>query len=111
MSVRDARRRFRQSMASHDWFEGVSTVVGVLFLLGTVVCLWALAVNVASLGDTETDLGRDSTILSGSNAGALQSTRWFGIVLFAVLAIVTAAVGWFLAGDAVHRATRRVRSR
>jgi hypothetical protein len=98
-------------MASHDWFEGVSTVVGVLFFVGSAACVWALAVNVASLGDEETDLSRESTILSGSNAGALQSTRWFGIVLFAVLAIVLAAAGWFLAGDAVRRATARVRSR
>lgn len=84
---------------------------GALFLLGAIACVWAVAITIGSLGDAEPGISDEATILAGSAPGSLQATRWFGIVLFAVLAIVAAAVGWFLAGDAVRRVTRRLRPR
>ena len=111
MSIRSLRRDFRQRLAEHDWLEGASTVLGALFLVGAVACAWAFSVALASLGDVEPAISDESTILSGSTQGALEATRWFGIVLFGLLTLVAAAVGWFLAGDAVRRAARRIRSR
>ena len=110
MSTRSLRRRFHQRMAEHDWLEGVSVALGVVFLLIAVACVWGLAVAVASLGESEPDINAESSILTGSTPGAVEATRWFGIVLFAIFAVIAAAVGWFLAGDAVRRTFRRSRS-
>jgi thiol:disulfide interchange protein len=101
------RRRFRQRMAEHDWLEGVSVVLGFVFLLIAVACVWGLVVNVTSLGHTESGLSAEPSVLSNSAEGTVQATRWFGIVLFAIFAVIAAAVGWFLAGDWVRRAFRR----
>lgn len=111
MSVRSVRRRLRQRVAEHDWLEGVSVAFGVLFLVGAIACVWAVAITVGTLGDAEPAISDEATILAGSTPGSLQATRWFGIVLFTVLAIIATAVGWFLAGDAVRHVARRVRRR
>ena len=104
------RRRFRQRMAEHDWLEGVSVVLGVIFLLVAVACVWGLVVAVTSLGHAEEGLSAQPSVLSNSTEGTVQATRWFGIVLFAILALIAVAVGWFLAGDWIRRSLRRDRA-
>lgn len=99
MTLRDLRRRFRQATARHDWLEGASLVLGLLFLLATLACLWAVGVSIATLGDPDPEFR--------TTPGFLQASRGFGIVLFGVLAFVLGSVGWFLAGDAVRRLLRR----
>ena len=110
MATRPWRRRFRQWKADHDWLEGVSVVLGGVFLLIAVACVWGLVVALTSLGHTETGLSAESTVLSNSSTGTVEATRWFGIVLFAIFALLAAAVGWFLAGDWVRRALHRDRA-
>jgi threonine/homoserine/homoserine lactone efflux protein len=107
MTWASRRRRFRQRMAEHDWLEGASVVIGVVFFLVAAACVWGLVVAVSSLGDAEPDISSQPSVLSGSTQGTIQATRWFGIALFAIFALVAAAVGWFLAGDAVRRTLRR----
>jgi amino acid transporter len=104
------RRRFRQWKADHDWLEGVSVVLGGVFLLVAIACVWGLVVAVSSLGHAEPGISAQPSVLSGSTEGTVQATRWFGIVLFAIFALLTAAVGWFLAGDRIRRALRRDRT-
>ena len=71
-------------MAEHDWLEGVSVALGVLFLVIAVACVWGFAVAVTSLGDPEPDINAQPSVLAGSTQGAVEATRWFGIVLFAM---------------------------
>jgi hypothetical protein len=106
------RRRFRTWRASHDWFEGISVILGVLFFVAAAVCVWGFVVALGSLGDAaEPGLARVTGPLSGSSSGTVHATRWFAIVLFGLLAVLTAAVGWFLSGDAIERSARRMRGR
>lgn len=99
MTVRDVRRRWRQALAAHDWFEGMSIVLGVLFLAGALACVWVLVLLIASLGDL--DQGFKVSL------GSLQAIRGLGIALFALLTVALSGVGWFLAGDAIRRVFRR----
>jgi len=101
MTLATLRRRYRTAVAAHDWFEDATTAIGVLFLALAAICVWALVVSIASLGDPEAGLG--------ASTGFLQATRGFGIVLFGLLAILTAGVGWFMAGEPIRRAARRLR--
>jgi uncharacterized membrane protein YhdT len=109
MSWASRRRRFRQRMAEHDWLEGASVVLGGVFIVIAAACVWGFVVAVSSLGDAEPGISSQPSVLSGSTPGAIQATRWFGIALFAIFAVLAAAVGWFLAGDAVRRTLRRSR--
>jgi len=111
VSIHDLRRRFRQAAATHDWLEGVSLVLGGVFFLATVACVWGFAVAVTSLGDPEPGLALQPGIVQGSTEGTVQATRWFGMALFGVLAVLTLAVAWFLTSDALRRAARRFRDR
>ena len=107
-----SRRRFRQSLASHDWFEGVSVVIGIVFFLVAVACVWAFGVALSALGDpAEPGLGAQPGLLQGSTDGTVHVSRVFALVLFGILALLAAGVSWFLTGDAVRRAVRRLRSR
>ena len=99
MTYRTLRRRMGEAMAAHDWLEGVSVVIGLLFLLLAVACVWGLVTAIASWGDADADLK--------TSVGFLQVTRGFGVFLFAVFAFVAFGVGWFLAGDAIRRVFRR----
>lgn len=112
MSFRDRRRRARQALAAHDWLEGVSVALGLVFFLVALAATVGFGVAVSTLGDPEPELARaNEALLRGSTEGTLNVTRGFALVLFAVAALLAAAVGWFLAGDAVRRAMRRVRGR
>jgi len=95
------RRRLSEATAAHDWLEGVSTVLGIAFLVLAVVCVWAVAVGISTLGDPDTAFKTTS--------GFLQATRGFGIVFFALFAFIAAGVGWFFASDAIRRLGRRLR--
>jgi hypothetical protein len=99
VTVRDLRRRYRNAVGSRDWLEGVLTLLGVLFLAVAAGCVWGIGVSIATWGDQDPEFR--------TTPGFLQATRGFGIVLFALFAVVSAGVGWFLAGDAVRRLLRR----
>ena len=106
------RRRFRTWRGSHDWFEGISVVLGILFFVAAAACIWGFVVALGSLGDAaESGLARATGPLGGSTSGTVHATRWFAIVLFGLFAVLTGAVGWFLVGDAIERSARRIRGR
>jgi hypothetical protein len=99
-------------MASHDWFEGWSVALGVLFALVALACLTAFAVALGSLNDpAESGLASARGILQGSSTGTVHASRVFALVLFALFAVIAGAVSWVLTGDAIRRATRRIRGR
>ncbi len=103
MSYRTLRRRLSQATAAHDWLEGFSTALGLLFLVVAALCVWGVVVAITTLGDDDAAFK--------TTPGFIQATRGFGIVFFSVFALVAGAVGWFFAGDAIRRLWRRVRRR
>ena len=105
------RRRFRQAAATHDWLEGVSLLLGGVFFLAAVACVWGFVVALSSLGDPEPGLASQPGIVQGSTEGTVEATRWFGLALFGVLGVVTLAVAWFLTSDVLGRGVRRLRGR
>ena len=100
MSYRTFRRRTSEAIAAHDWLEGVSVVIGFVFLALAMVCVWGLVAALASWGDADPDFQ--------TTVGFLDVTRGFGVVLFALFAFIAFGVGWFLAGDWIRRVLRRV---
>jgi hypothetical protein len=105
MTYRTFRRRLSEATAAHDWVEGVSFVLGLVFLLLAALCVWGIVTGIANLGDTEAPPGTPVVV------GFLEVTRGFAIVLFAVFGFVAWGVGWFLAGDRVKGWVRRARAR
>ena len=103
MSYRTIRRRWGEAMAAHDWLEGVSVVVGVVFFLLAAVCAWALVTDIASWGQDP------APGLADKGEGLLVTARVVGLLLFSVLGLVAFGVGWFLAGDGIRRILRRDR--
>ena len=103
MTYREFRRRVGEVMAAHDWLEGVSTIVGLIFLLLAGVCVVGVGVSIATLGDPDPGFK--------TSPGFLQAARGSGIVILGVMGFVFAGVGWFLAGDAMRRVLGRVRRR
>jgi len=103
MTVRELRRRFGQTVAAHDWLEGASGLLGLVFLAAAVASAWAVVIALTSLGDAEPGL-------EGSR-GLLEATRGLGVLLFGAFAVISLAVGWFLAGEAVRRGIRRLTRR
>lgn len=101
MSYRTLRRRMGQAMAAHDWLEAVSVVVGFVFLVLAVLCVWGLVTAVTSWGDADPEFK--------TTVGFLKVTRGFGVVLFALFGFLAFGVGWFLAGDWIRRVLRRER--
>ena len=93
MTYRTFRRRWGEAVAAHDWLEGISVVIGFLFLLLALACLWGLITAIASWGDADPDLK--------TSVGFLEVTRGFAIVLFALFGFIAFGVGWFFAGDTV----------
>ena len=104
MTYRTFRRRLGEASAAHDWLEGVSFVLGLAFFALAVLCVWGIVTAVVNIGDTEGIPGTYAV------AGFLEVTRGFAIVLFAVMGMVAAGVGWFFAGDTIKRWVRRGRT-
>jgi hypothetical protein len=99
-------------MAAHDWFEGASVVLGIVFALVAVACLTAFGVALVSLNDpAESGLASVRGVLQGSSDGTVHASRAFALVLFGVFGLLAAAVSWFLVGDNVRRSLRRLRGR
>lgn len=105
MTYRTFRRRLSEATAAHDWLEGVSFVLGLVFLLLAVLCVWGIVTGIANLGDTEALPGTTAVV------GFLEVTRGFAIVLFAVFGFIALGVGWFLSGDTVRGWFARARAR
>jgi hypothetical protein len=101
MSLRTLRRRFGGWAAGHDWLEGISIAIGLVFFALAALCVWGVVTAIASLGDPDTAFE--------SSQGFVQGIRGYGIVLFAILGLVAFGVAWFLSGDAIRRAGRRLR--
>ncbi|MGH2636233.1 MAG: hypothetical protein ACRDHU_08830 [Actinomycetota bacterium] len=103
MTIQSLRRRFRTAAAAHNWLEETTTVLGVAFFVLAAACIVGIAVSIASLGDPDPGFG--------ATGGFLQATRGFGIALLAVFGVLSAGVGWFMAGEPIRRAARRLRGR
>jgi hypothetical protein len=88
-------------MAAHDWLEGASIVVGLVFLVLAAMCAWGIVTAIASWGDVDEDFK--------TTVGFLKVTRGLGVVLFALFGFLALGVGWFLAGDWIRRVLRRDR--
>ena len=105
MTYRTFRRRLSEATAAHDWLEGISFLLGLLFLFLAVLCVFGIVTAVTNVGDTESIPGTYAV------AGFLEVTRGFAIVLFSLFGVVALAVGWFFAGDTFKRWFGRLRSR
>ena len=87
-------------MAAYDWLHGWGVAFGLGFLALGLVSAWGAVVALSGLGDPE-------PAFEGSQ-GWLEATRGFGVALFGTFALLALAVGWFLAGGAIRRASRRL---
>ncbi len=79
------------------------TALGVVLLGLSVVCAMAVVVVATSLGDEDRGLS-----LAGWSPGV---SKWFGLVLFALFALVAFASGWLLVGERVRGWVRSARGR
>lgn len=104
MSYRTIRRRFSETVAAHDWLEGLSVVLGLAFFVLAALCVWGIVAAITGWGDPDPGFDPAGT---GTTVGFLKVTRGFGIVLFALFGFLAAGVGWFLAGDWIARTLRR----
>lgn len=91
-----------EAMAAHDWLEGVSVAVGILFFVLALACVWGLVTSISSWGEA-------AAPDSKTTVGFLNVTRGLGMVLFALFGFLAFGVGWFLAGDWIRRIFRRDR--
>lgn len=103
MSYRTFRRRFSEAVAEHEPLEIVTAVLGALFFLVAVFCVYATVVIVAHFHDEERGFP--------AGPGFIQGIKGFGLVLFPVFGAVALGAGWALAGDQVRRRWRRLRHR
>jgi hypothetical protein len=101
VTTRSLRRRIRQWAGSRDWLGGVLTGIGLLLLVLSVVCMIAVVVVATSLGDEDRGFSLGS--------GALGVSKWFGLVLFTLFALLSFAAGWFLVGERVRGWVRSAR--
>ena len=103
MTYRSFRRRLSEAGARHEPLEIVTGVVGVLLLAAAAFCVYATVLLVAHFRDVESGFP--------AGTGFIRGVKGFGLVLFPIFGLVTAAAGWVLAGDQVLRTWRRVRGR
>ena len=97
MTYRTFRRRMSEATAAYNWLEGLAFVLGLVFLVLAVVCVWGIVTAIANVGDAEAAPGQPVTV------GFLEVTRGFALVLFALFGFLALGVGWFLAGNTVKR--------
>jgi hypothetical protein len=92
-------RRIRE-LFIHDWLEIFLTVLGFVFFVLTALCVVALVVDLATWNDPATGFS--------AGEGILKLSKGFALALFSVGAVITAAVGWTLAGPAIRDRVRAV---
>lgn len=101
MTYRTFRRRLSESTAGHGLLEIVTGALGAVLFAISAFCVYATVLLVAHFRDLE------SGFPAGS--GFVQGVKGFGLVLFPVFALITAAAGWALAGDQVKGLWHRIR--
>jgi hypothetical protein len=84
-----------------NWLDISTGVLGVVFFALSGLCVVATVTIIVTWGDAE------ATFPVGESF--LQGLRGFGVVFFPVAAFVTFAAGWWLAGDQIKWAYRRLR--
>jgi hypothetical protein len=95
------KSRFRRRVGeafNQDWLEISLTALGVLFLVMFGFCVWGLVTVIVHWGDSTSGLP--------IGQGMFQTSKGFGLAIFSVGAIVTFAVGWWLAGGPIWRRLR-----
>jgi hypothetical protein len=84
-----------------NWLDILTGVLGVVFLALSALCVVATISVITTWGDPE------PTFPVGESF--LQGIRGFSVVFLPVAAFVTAAAGWWLAGDQIKSMYRRLR--
>lgn len=101
MTYRTFRRRLSESGARHGLLEIVTGALGAILFSISAFCVYATVLLIAHFRDLENGFP--------AGAGFVRGVKGFGLVLFPVFAIITAAAGWALAGDVVRGLWRRIR--
>ena len=76
-------------------------VLGAILFAISAFCVYATVLLVAHFRDLESGFP--------AGPGFVQGVKGFGLVLFPVFALITAAAGWALAGDQVRGLWHRIR--
>jgi hypothetical protein len=103
VTYRTFRRRLSESTAGHGLLEIVTGALGAILLAISAFCVYATVLLIAHFRDLESGFP--------AGAGFVKGVKGFGLVLFPVFALITAAAGWALAGDQVRSLWRRIRRR
>jgi hypothetical protein len=85
-----------------NWLDILTGLVGILFLALSALSVIATVTVIATWGDPEPSFPVGESFLQG--------LRGFAAIFFPVAAFVTAAAGWWLAGDQIKSTYRRLRS-
>lgn len=101
MTYRTFRRRLSESTAGHGLLEIVTGALGAILFAISAFCAYATVLLVAHFRDLESGFP--------AGPGFVQGVKGFGLVLFPVFALITAAAGWGLAGDQVRGLWHRIR--
>lgn len=101
MTYRTFRRRLSESTAGHGLLEIVTGALGAVLFAISAFCVYATVLLVAHFRDLESGFP--------AGPGFAQGVKGFGLVLFPVFALITAAAGWALAGDQVKGLWHRIR--
>lgn len=101
MTYRTFRRRLSESTAGHGLLEIVTGVLGAILFAISAFCVYATVLLVSHFRDLESGFP--------AGPGFVQGVKGFGLVLFPVFALITAAAGWALAGDQVRGLWHRIR--
>lgn len=101
MTYRTFRRRLSESTAGHGLLEIVTGALGAVLFAISAFCVYATVMLIAHFRDLESGFP--------AGPGFVQGVKGFGLVLFPVFALITAAAGWALAGDQVRGLWHRLR--
>ena len=84
-----------------NWLEILLTVLGLVFIALSILCVVAVVVIAVTFGDPapELPIGR----------GLLQNSKGYGLAVFGIGAIVTFSVGWLFAGESIRARIRALR--
>ena len=84
-----------------NWLDILTGVLGLVFFGLSALSVVATVTVIATWGDPEPSFPVGESFLQG--------LRGFSVVFFPVAAFVTAAAGWWLAGDQIKSTYRRLR--